>query len=105
MGSKPKAPDMSFQVEAARKQEEELARQRADIEAKKIDTATENTEKLRGLRRSQSGRLAGQREVNYSPFTPTPPPPKKFRPYGKWGKLQDAVWEKISNDATLGTKK
>jgi hypothetical protein len=104
MGSKPKAPDMSFQIEAAKKQEEELARQRADIEAKKIDTATENTEKLRGLRRSQSGRL-GQREVNYNPFTPTPPSPKKFRPSGKWGKLQDAIWEKFGDNATLGTKK
>jgi hypothetical protein len=104
MGSKPKAPDMSFQVEAAKKQEEELARQRADIEAKKIDTSTENTEKLMGLRRRQGGRL-GQREVNYNPFTPTPPPPsKKYNPSGKWGKLQDAIWEQF-NGATLGTKK
>jgi hypothetical protein len=86
MGSKPKAPDMSFQVQAAQAQEAELARQRADIEAKKIDTSIENTEKLRGLRRSQSGRL-GQREVNYSPLTATPPPPKKFEPSGKWSRI------------------
>jgi len=78
MGKKPKAPDMSFQVEAAKAQEAELAKQRADIEAKQIDTSTENTQKLIGLRRRQGGRM-GERQKIYAPFTPTPPPPKIIR--------------------------
>lgn len=56
MGKKPKAPDMSFQVEAAQKQEAELARQRAETDAKNQQVAMANTDKLRSLRRRQSGR-------------------------------------------------
>jgi hypothetical protein len=75
MGSKPKAPDMRFQVEAAKTQEAELAKQRTDIEAKQVDTSRENTEKLIRLRRRQGGRM-GERQKIYTPFTPTPPQPK-----------------------------
>ena len=56
MGKKPKAPDMSFQIQAANKQEAELAKQRAELDAKNSQIAVANTEKLKGLRRRQSGR-------------------------------------------------
>ena len=58
MGSKPKAPDMSFQVVAAQKQEAEVARQRAETDAKNQQVAMANTDKLKGLRRKQMGRGA-----------------------------------------------
>lgn len=56
MGKKAKAPDMTFQIQAAQKQEAELAKQRAEIDAKNSQIAVANTEKLKGLRRRQSGR-------------------------------------------------
>ncbi|CAB4164404.1 hypothetical protein UFOVP831_33 [uncultured Caudovirales phage] len=58
MGKKPKAPDMSFQVVAAQKQETEVARQRAETDAKNQQVAMANTDKLKGLRRKQMGRGA-----------------------------------------------
>ena len=58
MGSKAKAPDMSFQVVAAQKQEAELARQRAETDLKNQQVAMANTDKLKGLRRKQMGRGA-----------------------------------------------
>lgn len=74
MGKKPKAPDMSFQVEAAQKQEAELARQRAETEAKNQQVAMANTDKLKGLRRRQAGRgMMGVPENTYVPAgAPTP---------------------------------
>lgn len=74
MGSKPKAPDMSFQVEAAQKQEAELARQRAETDAKNQQVAMANTDKLKGLRRRQAGRgMMGVPENTYVPAgAPTP---------------------------------
>lgn len=74
MGSKPKAPDMSFQVEAAQKQEAELARQRAETDAKNQQVAMANTDKLKGLRRRQAGRgMLGVPENTYVPAgAPTP---------------------------------
>ncbi len=56
MGKKAKAPDMTFQIQAAQKQEAELAKQRAELDAKNSQIAVANTEKLKGLRRRQSGR-------------------------------------------------
>lgn len=58
MGKKAKAPDMSFQVVAAQKQEAELAKQRAETDAKNQQVAMANTDKLKGLRRKQMGRGA-----------------------------------------------
>ena len=74
MGSKPKAPDMSFQIEAAKKQEAELARQRAETDAKNQQVAMANTDKLKGLRRRQAGRgMLGVPENTYVPAgAPTP---------------------------------
>lgn len=51
MGKKPKAPDMSWQIAAAQKQEAELARQKAEMDRKNEQIAMGNTEKLRGIRR------------------------------------------------------
>ena len=86
MGSKPKAPDMSFQVEAAQKQEAEVARQRAETDAKNQQVAMANTDKLKGLRRKQAGRgMLGATENTYVPAgAPTPIPPK-FRASGRGG--------------------
>lgn len=79
MGSKPKAPDMSFQIEAAQKQEAEMARQRAEVEAKSQQLAISSTEKLKGLRRRQAGRgTLMSPENTYIPAGP-PTPPKVYR--------------------------
>lgn len=55
MGKKPKAPDMSWQVEAAKKQEEQIQKQQKEIDIKNEQLAISNTEKLRNLRRRSSG--------------------------------------------------
>lgn len=77
MGKKPKAPDMSFQIEAAKKQEAELAKQRAETDAKNQQVAMANTDKLKGLRRRQAGRgMMGVPENTYVPAgAPTPVAP------------------------------
>jgi len=51
MGKKPKAPDMSWQIQAAQKQEAALVRQQTETDLKNEQTAISNTEKLRGIRR------------------------------------------------------
>lgn len=56
MGSKPKAPDTSAQNEAARQQIAEANRQRAEMELKQQQTAMDNTEKLKAIRRRSTGR-------------------------------------------------
>lgn len=58
MGKKAKAPDMSFQVVAAQKQEVELAKQRTETDLKNQQVAMANTDKLKSLRRKQMGRGA-----------------------------------------------
>lgn len=77
MGKKAKAPDMSFQIEAAKKQEAELAKQRAETDAKNQQVAMTNTDKLKGLRRRQAGRgMLGVFENTYVPAgAPTPAAP------------------------------
>lgn len=75
MGSTPKPPDMSAQVQAAQKQEAELARQRAEVEAKSQQLAISSTEKLKGLRRRQAGRgTLMSPENTYIPAGPPTPP-------------------------------
>lgn len=79
MGSTPKPPDMSAQVQAAQKQEAELARQSAEVEAKSQQLAISSTEKLKGLRRRQAGRgTLMSPENTYIPAGP-PTPPKVLR--------------------------
>lgn len=56
MGKKPKAPDMSWQVQAAQQQEDRLMQQQREINAKTEQTAMSNTEKLRSIRRRALGR-------------------------------------------------
>lgn len=56
MGKKPKAPDMSWQVQAAQAQENRLAQQQKEIDLKTEQTAMSNTEKLRNIRRRALGR-------------------------------------------------
>lgn len=56
MGKKPKAPDMSWQVQAAQLQENRLAQQQREIDIKTEQTAMSNTEKLRNIRRRALGR-------------------------------------------------
>ena len=56
MGSKPKAPDNSAQIAAARAQTALLEKQNADLKAAQEKTAMENTDKLKGIRRRQGGR-------------------------------------------------
>lgn len=56
MGKKPKAPDMSWQVQAAQLQENRLAQQQREIDLKTEQTAMANTEKLRNIRRRALGR-------------------------------------------------
>lgn len=56
MGKKPKAPDMSWQVQAAQQQENRLAQQQREIDIKTEQTAMSNTEKLRNIRRRALGR-------------------------------------------------
>ena len=56
MGKKPKAPDMSWQVQAAQQQEDRLMQQQREINAKTEQTAMSNTEKLRNIRRRALGR-------------------------------------------------
>jgi hypothetical protein len=51
MGKKPKAPDMSWQIQAAQKQEAALVKQQTETDLKNEQTAIRNTEKLRGIRR------------------------------------------------------
>lgn len=82
MGSSPKAPDNSAQVQAAQKQEAELARQRSEAEAKSKQLATSSTEKLKGLRRKQAGRgTLMSPENTYIPAgPPTPVKIKKSDP-------------------------
>lgn len=77
MGKKAKAPDMSFQIEAAKKQEAELARQRAETDLKNQQVSMANTDKLKGLRRRQAGRgMMGAPENTYVPAgAPTPAGP------------------------------
>lgn len=87
MGSKPKAPDMSFQIEAAQKQEAELARQRAETDLKNQQVSMANTDKLKGLRRRQAGRgMMGAPENTYVPAgAPTPVAAPRFRASGRRG--------------------
>ena len=86
MGSKPKAPDMSFQVEAAQKQEAELARQRAETDLKNQQVSMANTDKLKGLRRKQAGRgMMGVPENTYVPAGAPTPVAKPFRASGRRG--------------------
>lgn len=56
MGSRPKAPDNSAQIAAAQAQTAQLEKQNADLKAAQEKTATENTDKLKGVRRRQGGR-------------------------------------------------
>lgn len=79
MGKKAKAPDMSFQIEAAKKQEAELARQRAETDLKNQQVSMANTDKLKGLRRKQAGRgMMGVPENTYVPAgAPTPVVPTR----------------------------
>lgn len=79
MGKKPKAPDMSFQIEAAKKQEAELAKQRAETDLKNQQVSMANTDKLKGLRRKQAGRgMMGVPENTYVPAgAPTPVEPTR----------------------------
>lgn len=55
MGKKPKAPDMSWQIEAAKQQELRLAQQQREADMKSEQTAMLNTEKLRATRRRAMG--------------------------------------------------
>lgn len=77
MGKKAKAPDMSFQIEAAQKQEAEMVRQRAEIETKQQQTAVANTDKLKGLRRRQSGR--GMLDMSQNTYVPQGAPTPVYR--------------------------
>jgi hypothetical protein len=72
MASSPRAPDNSAQVQAAQKQEAELARQRSEAEAKSKQLATSSTEKLKGLRRKQAGR--GTLMLPENTYIPAGPP-------------------------------
>lgn len=73
MGKKAKAPDMSFQIEAAKKQEAELAKQRAETDAKNQQVAMDTTDKLKSLRRRQAGRSMMGTGYTYVPAgAPTP---------------------------------
>lgn len=56
MGSKPRVPDNSAQIRAAEAQTAELNRQNAELKATQEKTAMDNTNKLKGIRRRQSGR-------------------------------------------------
>lgn len=89
MGSAPKAPDMSAQIQAAQRQEAELARQRAEAEAKSKQLATSSTEKLKGLRRRQAGRgTLMSPENTYIPAGP-PTPVKVVRRDSRTGGLTE----------------
>ncbi len=56
MGSKPKAPDMSAQVNAANEQKAQLEKQTAEQKAAAEALAMKNTDKLTSARRGNSGR-------------------------------------------------
>jgi hypothetical protein len=58
MGRKPKAPDMSVQNRLAEAQMATLQKEQATATQKAENTAMENTNKLRGMRRRLGGRIS-----------------------------------------------
>ena len=66
MGSKPKAPDMSVQNRLAEAQMAALQKEQALATQKAQNTATENTDKLKGLRRRMGGRISALGQLSAS---------------------------------------